>query len=66
MFEDENLSPQRAVECLPFNPLAYMPTGHNKRYNLPSLADTDPGSGAFLAPGSGMGKKIQIRVRDPG
>jgi hypothetical protein len=23
-----------------------------------------PGSGAFLTPGSGMGKKIRIRIRD--
>jgi hypothetical protein len=24
----------------------------------------DPGSGAFLNPGSGIGKKIKIRIRD--
>jgi hypothetical protein len=29
-----------------------------------SVADPDPGSGAFLTPGSGMGKKIKIRIRD--
>jgi hypothetical protein len=29
-----------------------------------SVADLDPGSGAFLTPGSGMGKKIRIRIRD--
>ncbi len=31
-----------------------------------SVTDPDPGSGAFLTPGSGMGKKIKIRIRDPG
>jgi hypothetical protein len=31
---------------------------------LVSFADLDPGPGAFLTPGSGMGKKIQIRIRD--
>jgi hypothetical protein len=35
-----------------------------------SVADPDPGSGAFLTPGSGMGKKsgsgIQIRYEQPG
>jgi hypothetical protein len=31
-----------------------------------SVADPDPGSGAFLTldPGSGLGKKIEIRIRD--
>jgi hypothetical protein len=29
-----------------------------------SVADPDPGSGVFLTPGSGMGKKIKIRIRD--
>jgi hypothetical protein len=27
-------------------------------------AGSDPGSVAFLTPGSGMGKKIKIRIRD--
>jgi hypothetical protein len=37
-----------------------------------SVAEPDPGSGAFLTPGSGMGKKsglgsgIQIRGEQPG
>jgi hypothetical protein len=31
---------------------------------LNSVADPDPGSGAFLTPGSGMGKK-QIRDEHP-
>jgi hypothetical protein len=31
---------------------------------LSSVADPDPGSGAFLTPGSGMGKKSGIRIRD--
>ncbi len=31
---------------------------------IPVCADSDPGSGAFLNPGSGMGKKIRIRIRD--
>jgi hypothetical protein len=31
-----------------------------------SVADPDPGSGAFLTPGSGVGKKLKIRIRDPG
>jgi hypothetical protein len=26
----------------------------------------DPGYGALLTPGSGMDKKIKIRIRDPG
>jgi hypothetical protein len=29
-----------------------------------SVADLDPGSGAFLTPGSRMGKKIRIRIQD--
>jgi hypothetical protein len=29
-----------------------------------SVADPDPGSGAFLTPGSGMGKIIGIWIRD--
>jgi hypothetical protein len=31
-----------------------------------SVADPDPGSGAFFTPGSGsmMGKKIKIRIRE--
>jgi hypothetical protein len=29
-----------------------------------SFADLDPGSNAFLAPGSGMGKKIKILIQD--
>jgi hypothetical protein len=29
-----------------------------------SVADPDPGSGAFLTPGFGMGKKIRIQIRD--
>ncbi len=28
------------------------------------MADPDPGSGAFLTPGSGMGKIIKILIRD--
>ncbi len=37
-----------------------------------SVADPDPGTGAFLTPGSGMGKKsgfgseVQIRDEQPG
>jgi hypothetical protein len=35
-----------------------------KKVIIPSsVADLDPGSGAFLTPGSGMGK-IRIRIRD--
>ncbi len=30
----------------------------------PSVADPDPGSGAFLTPGSGMGKKSGSGIRD--
>jgi hypothetical protein len=29
-----------------------------------SVADPNTGSGAFLAPGSGMGKKVKIRIQD--
>jgi hypothetical protein len=29
-----------------------------------SVADPDSGSGAFLTPGSGIGKKMRIRIRD--
>ncbi len=29
-----------------------------------SVADADPGSGAFLTPGSGMGKKSGSGIRD--
>jgi hypothetical protein len=29
-----------------------------------SVADPDPGSGAFLTPGSGMGKKSGSGIRD--
>jgi hypothetical protein len=31
---------------------------------ISSVADPDPGSGAFLTPGSGMVKNIRIRIRD--
>ncbi len=34
-----------------------------KDYVSNSVADPDPGSGAFFTPGSGMGK-IRIRIRD--
>ncbi len=36
-----------------------------KKYDLKQVLRTDPGSGAFLTPGSGMGKiLIKIRIRD--
>jgi hypothetical protein len=30
-----------------------------------SVADPDPGSGAFLTPGSGMGKKSESGMKNP-
>ncbi len=29
-----------------------------------SVTDPEPGSGVFLTPGSGMGKKVRIRISD--
>jgi hypothetical protein len=39
--------------------------GPNPKIHLPtSVADPDPGSGAFLTPGSGMGKKSRARIQE--
>jgi hypothetical protein len=32
--------------------------------HLTASSIADPGSGVFLTPGSGIGKKIKIRIRD--
>jgi hypothetical protein len=39
---------------------------HEKAMKITSVADPDPGSGAFLTPGSGIrdGEKVRIRIRD--
>ncbi len=34
--------------------------------NLDSVADPDPGSGAFLTPGSGIRDGYEFRIRNPG
>jgi hypothetical protein len=38
--------------------------GEAQGIRLLLISVADPGSGAFLIPGSGMGKKIRIRIRD--
>ena len=57
--------PKGLIKQFPNNNLQLMVnSGAKVRGTECSVADPDLGYGAFLTPGSGMGKKIKIRIRD--
>jgi hypothetical protein len=53
----QNLGPQNPISKQPVSSLMSPDPQRSREYVVSSVADPDPGSGAFLTLGSGMGKK---------